>query len=99
MESVKTLKDLRIGEKGVISSVTSSGEALRRHLLDLGLVPGAEVRLIKTAPMGDPIEIKVHGYELTLRRSEAAGIGISDVCSATEQAESSSSKPDTGYNL
>ncbi|MBP9987761.1 MAG: ferrous iron transport protein B [Bacteroidales bacterium] len=95
----KTLKDLRIGEKGIISSVESSGEALRRHLLDLGLVPGAEVQLVKAAPMGDPIEILIHGYELTLRRHEAAGIGISEPATGSVQADSTSKDTDSDYNF
>ena len=63
-----TLNELKVGESAVVKGV--GGEcALRQHFLDMGLIPGAEVRLVKMAPMGDPIEIKIYGYALTLRVS------------------------------
>ncbi|MCD8304880.1 MAG: ferrous iron transport protein B [Prevotellaceae bacterium] len=71
-----TLKDLKKGQTGVVTSVDVEG-ALRQHFLDMGLIPGASVRLVKHAPMGDPVELRVHGYELTLRLQDAACIGIS----------------------
>ena len=70
-----TLKELAIGESAVIESVGGKG-ALRQHFLDMGMIPGAEVTVIKLAPMGDPMELQVHGYELTLRLSEADQIDI-----------------------
>ena len=70
-----TLKELQIGKSAIVNTVGGSG-ALRQHFLDMGLVPGAEVTLIKLAPMGDPMELRIHGYELTLRLDDAAQIGI-----------------------
>ena len=68
-----TLKDLEIGKSAVIKSVGGKG-ALRQHFLDMGMIPGAEVTVVKFAPMGDPMELQVHGYELTLRLAEAEQI-------------------------
>ena len=70
-----TLKELQIGKSAIVNTVGGSG-ALRQHFLDMGLIPGAEVTLIKLAPMGDPMELRIHGYELTLRLDDAAQIGI-----------------------
>ena len=61
-----TLKDLDIGASGVVTAVGGAG-ALRQHFLDMGVIPGAEVTVVKYAPMGDPMELRLHGYELTLR--------------------------------
>ena len=72
-----TLRELKIGESAVVTQLGGEG-ALRQHFLDMGMVPGAEITLVKTAPMGDPIEIKVRGYELTLRLEEAANIVLAD---------------------
>ena len=69
------LKDLQVGESGIITAVGGDG-GLRQHFLDLGLIAGSEVTLKKTAPMGDPLELKVHGYALTLRLAEAEKIEI-----------------------
>ena len=60
------IKDLEIGKSAKITKVGGEG-ALRQHFLDMGLIPGAQITMIKFAPMGDPVEIKIHGYELTLR--------------------------------
>ena len=68
-----TLKDLNIGETAVVGTVGGEG-ALRQHFLDMGLIPGEEVTLVKFAPMGDPMELSIHGYELTLRLDDAARI-------------------------
>ena len=70
-----TLKDLEIGKSAVIKVVGGEG-ALRQHFLDMGVIPGAEVTVIKFAPMGDPMELQIHGYELTLRLSDAEQIEI-----------------------
>ena len=67
-----TIKDLEIGASAVVTAVGGEG-ALRQHLLDMGVIPGVEVTLVKFAPMGDPLEIRLHGYELTLRLADAAG--------------------------
>ena len=69
------LKELEIGKSGIITAVGGDG-ALRQHLLDMGVIPGAEVTIVKYAPMGDPVEIRIHGYELTLRLAEAEKIEI-----------------------
>ena len=78
-----TLKDLKIGESAEISAVGGEG-ALRQHMLDMGLIPGAVVTLKQFAPMGDPMEVTIHGYELTLRLADAATI---EVVSAKEPAK------------
>lgn len=69
------LNELKIGQSAVIDTVGGEG-ALRQHFLDMGVIPGAEVTLIKLAPMGDPMELQLHGYELTLRLEDAAQIEI-----------------------
>ena len=73
-----TLKDLEIGKSAVIRLVGGKG-ALRQHFLDMGMIPGAEVTVVKFAPMGDPMELQVHGYELTLRLAEAEQIEIEQI--------------------
>ena len=70
------LRELGIGESAVIKAVGGEG-ALRQHFLDMGVIPGAEVTIIKYAPLGDPIELKIHGYELTLRLADAEKIEVS----------------------
>ena len=71
-----TLKELEIGESAAIKTVGGSG-ALRQHFLDMGMIPGAEVTVVKLAPMGDPMELQIHGYELTLRLAEADRLRLS----------------------
>ncbi len=87
-----TLKDLSIGKSAVIETVGGTG-ALRQHFLDMGVIPGAEVTVIKYAPMGDPMELMIHGYELTLRLAEAEQITITE--SGKESAAKASSKQET----
>ena len=70
-----TLNKLEVGKTAVIRSVGGKGE-LRLRLLDMGLIPHTRVKMQKIAPMGDPLEIQVRGYELTLRAEDAAGIEI-----------------------
>ena len=72
-----TLKELKIGESAVIDTVGGEG-ALRQHFLDMGLIPRTAVKLMKVAPMGDPIEIRVRGYELTLRVEDAMKIQVKE---------------------
>ena len=73
-----TLKDLKIGDSAVITKVGGEG-ALRQHFLDMGVIPGAEVTVVKFAPMGDPMELQIHGYELTLRLADAEQIDINPI--------------------
>ena len=73
-----TLKELQIGNSAVIKSVGSHG-ALRQHFLDMGMIPGVEITVVKLAPMGDPMEVQIHGYELTLRLEEADQIEIDPI--------------------
>ncbi len=87
-----TLKDLEIGKCASILSVGGEG-ALRQHFLDMGLIPGAEVTMVKLAPMGDPAEFRIHGYELTLRLDDAAKIEIKEVAKAEERDERWRKKP------
>ncbi|MBO4886004.1 MAG: ferrous iron transport protein B [Clostridia bacterium] len=80
-----TLKELKAGQSAVIRTVGGEG-ALRQHFLDMGVIPGATVTLIKLAPMGDPMELRIHGYELTLRLADAEKIGV-EPARAAEKAE------------
>lgn len=73
-----TLDRLKIGQSGIITRVGGSG-ALRRHLLDMGLTPKTKVMVRKVAPMGDPIELHLRGYELTLRLEDAKEIEIQEI--------------------
>lgn len=67
----KSLNEFSVGERGVIKTVSGEGK-IRRRLFDMGVTPGAEVMLRKRAPLGDPLEVTIRGYELTLRKTEAA---------------------------
>ena len=88
-----TLKDLNIGETAVVGTVGGEG-ALRQHFLDMALIPGEEVTLVKFAPMGDPMELSIHGYELTLRLDDAARIGVTLAkAPAAKKAAAESDKP------
>ena len=73
-----TLKELEVGKSAVIQTVGGEG-VLRQHFLDMGVIPGAEVTVVKLAPMGDPMELQIHGYELTLRLAEAEQIEIEPI--------------------
>ncbi len=73
-----TLKELEVGKSAVIRTVGGEG-ALRQHFLDMGVIPGAEVTVVKLAPMGDPMELQIHGYELTLRLADADHIKIEPI--------------------
>ncbi len=86
-----TLRDLKQGQSATIFAVGAGG-ALRQHLLDMGLIPGLDVKVLKFAPMGDPVEVLVHGYTLSLRLSEAAEIEV-------RTAQDSSTPDNFGYNL
>lgn len=70
-----TLENLKLGESAIVSQVNVEGN-LRQHFLDMGVIPGVKVKLMKYAPMGDPMELRIHGYELTLRLADAAQIEV-----------------------
>ena len=74
-EEAMTLKEMKIGDTGMITAVGGEG-ALRQHFLDMGVIPGAEVTIVKYAPLGDPVELLIHGYQLTLRLDDAAKIEV-----------------------
>ena len=81
-----TLKDIKIGEYGRVQQIGGDG-ALRQHFLDMGLIPGTEVQVVKYAPMGDPVELRLHGYELTLRIADAEQITVASVTEKEIKAE------------
>ena len=80
-----TLKELEIGKTATVVSVGGEG-ALRQHFLDMGLIPKADVTMVKYAPMGDPVEVRIHGYELTLRLADADEIEITNVRDEADEA-------------
>ena len=82
-----TLKELKIGQSALIKAVGGTG-ALRQHFLDMGVIPGAEVTVVKFAPMGDPMELQIHGYELSLRLDEAEKILVELIDERTRKHES-----------
>ena len=71
----RNLKDLKPGEKGIITKITCEG-AIKRRLMDMGVTRGTEILVRKVAPLGDPIEVNIRGYELTFRKSEAENITV-----------------------
>lgn len=73
---MKTLGDVKVGESSTIVKLHGEG-ALRRHLMDLGLIKGTSFKVVKVAPLGDPVEINVRGYELSIRKEEAAVVEVS----------------------
>lgn len=83
-DSIRTLKGLSVGSSAVIKAVGGEG-ALRQHFLDMGLIPGSVIKVVKYAPMGDPMEVKLRGYELTLRLDDADKIEITDLQSSSEE--------------
>ncbi len=92
-ETGMNLGQLKAGESCIVSTVGGEG-ALRQHFLDMGIIPGAEITIVKFAPMGDPVEVSIHGYELTLRLDDAHKIAVSklDKKNAEEIAEADSKK-------
>ena len=81
-----SLRELPIGKTATICSVGGEG-ALRQHFLDMGLIPKGEVTMVKYAPMGDPMELRIHSYELTLRLADAEKIEIENIRDAVEPSE------------
>ncbi|MCR5427915.1 MAG: fused ferrous iron transport protein A/B, partial [Lachnospiraceae bacterium] len=90
-----TLNELKTGQSAVITRVGGEG-ALRQHFLDMGVIPKTEVTLIKLAPMGDPMELRIHGYELTLRLADAEKIEIEPVCPGAGHAVSGPGRQQDG---
>ena len=86
------LNELQIGSTATILRVGGSG-SLRQHFLDMGLIQGTEVTVVKYAPMGDPIELRIHGYELTIRLADAENIEISEPHHAKETQTKAKKKP------
>ena len=76
--AVKSLKELRPGEKGKITKVSGEG-LIRRRILDMGVIPGSEIEMQRVAPLGDPVEVKIKGYCLSLRKNEAANIYVEPI--------------------
>lgn len=70
-----TLKELSPGQQGKVTSIGSTGP-IKRRIMDMGVTPGVEVKVVKVAPLGDPIEVNIRGYELSLRKEEAAQIQV-----------------------
>ncbi len=70
-----TLREMKPGQSGKVISIGESGP-LKRRIMDMGIKPGVEVKVVKMAPLGDPVEIRIRGYELSLRREEAARIEV-----------------------
>ncbi len=73
-----TLKDVKVGESATVAKLNGTG-ALKRRIMDMGLTKGTSVYVKKVAPLGDPIELTVRGYELSIRRDEAASVEVTDV--------------------
>ncbi len=70
-----TLRDLKPGQQGKVTGISTTG-AMKRRIMDMGVTPGVEIRVVKVAPLGDPVEVNVRGYELSLRKDEAAQVEI-----------------------
>lgn len=68
-----TLRDLKPGQQGAVTSIGTTG-SMKRRIMDMGITPGVEIKVVKVAPLGDPIEVNVRGYELSLRKEEAQQI-------------------------
>ena len=86
-----TLKELPISKAATVISVGGEG-VLRQHFLDMGIIPGADIAMVKFAPMGDPVEVRVHSFELTLRLSDAEKIEIDNVRDYEETASNPEKK-------
>ncbi|MBQ2307210.1 MAG: ferrous iron transport protein A, partial [Clostridia bacterium] len=93
------LRELKVGQSARILSVGGEG-SLRQHFLDMGVIPGAQVTVVKFAPMGDPMELKIHGYELTLRLADAEKIEIAfgedNAAEAAEKPEETAEEQGAG---
>ena len=93
-----TIKDLQIGDSAIVKTVGGEG-ALRQHFLDMGVIPGVMVTLVKYAPMGDPLELRVFSYELTLRKDEASQIEVVPVSETVSEAGKQLEEKDLNQNI
>ena len=95
-----TLNELAAGQQAVITTVGGQG-GTRQHFLDMGMIPGAALRIQKFAPMGDPMEVRIHNYELVLTRADAAQIGVTleGVEAALEHEASQHTLPEEGCKV
>ena len=94
-ERTMTLRELHKGQSATILKVGGEG-ALRQHFLDMGMIPGTQVTLQKYAPLGDPMELRIHGYELTLRLADAEKIEVRTPSSSPLKGENIDSSPFKG---
>ena len=94
-EKQMTVRDLKPGKSAEITLVGGEG-ALRQHFLDMGVIPGAKITVTQLAPMGDPMEIRIHGYELTLRLSDAEKIEVRPIEGPAGSAADLQSRPEAG---
>lgn len=78
MEGARTLRDVPVGQSAVVRRLTGEG-AVKRRIMDMGITKGVEVYVRKVAPLGDPVEVTVRGYELTLRKADADNIEVEEV--------------------
>lgn len=93
-----TLKELPIGKTATVRTVGGEG-ALRQHFLDMGIIPGAEVTMVKYAPMGDPVEVRIHSYELTLRLADAGRIAIDEMRDAVKEKRAAGCESNSASRL
>jgi ferrous iron transport protein A len=77
---MQTLDNLKPGQRARVKNVTGEGSAVYQRLMEMGVYEGAEVEVVRFAPLGDPMELRLHGYHLSVRKSEAACVGV-EVCS------------------
>ena len=94
---MSTLNTIKIGETVRVEKLGGNGE-LRQHFLDMGIIPGAEITLVKYAPLGDPMEFRLHGYELTLRVADAEKIAVSEVVATDSAATTENSTPEKSHH-
>lgn len=75
-----TISELKAGDRAKLAGFTETGHGYRRKLLTMGLTPGTEIAIVRLAPMGDPVEIRVRGFSLSLRKEEAAALNVEKLC-------------------
>ena len=91
-----TLKDVKVGESSKVEKLNGEG-ALRQHFLDMGIIPGTEITVVKYAPMGDPIQLMLHGYELTLRLADAEKIEVAPIVDNNKKAAKKEDKKNIAH--